>query len=380
MDVDVIIVGAGVVGLACARESAKRGFSTLVIERHDSFGQETSSHNSEVIHSGIYYAPGSLKARLCPAANRRMYTECERMGVWHRRCGKLIVAVAPEEEPELQKLYDRGVVNGIEGMSLMTRDAAAKLEPEIRCHAAILLPSTGIVDSHELMKAYLREAREGGADVAYGIAVEAGESKQDGFVVNVREINGALQKITTRFVINAAGVGASDVAAGFGVRIDAAGYAFHPNRGHYYKVSPSKSRMVSRLVYPVPTPTEIGLGIHITVDRAGQAKLGPDAEYCEKLNAEEWYEFDDSPARREKFYTAALRYFPILERSDLSPDQVGVRSKVQAPGAPPRDFIIADESQKGLRGLVNLIGIESPGLTCSAEIAGEAVNIISGLL
>jgi L-2-hydroxyglutarate oxidase LhgO len=222
MDVEVIVIGAGIVGLACARESARQGFSTLLIERHESFGQETSSRNSEVIHSGIYYDPGSWKARLCPAGNRTMYEDCRRLGVWHRRCGKLIVAVTAEEEPEIQKLYDRGVTNGVEDLSLINADQTAQMEPNIRCCSAIYLPSTGIVDSHELMKAYLNEASSLGADVAFGVEFVGVDDKKDGYRLALRERGGGAQKITARFVVNSAGLGAENVARSFGIDVDKA--------------------------------------------------------------------------------------------------------------------------------------------------------------
>ena len=379
MDVDVLIIGGGVVGLACARESAKRGFSTLLIERHDSFGQETSSRNSEVIHSGIYYPTGSLKAKLCVAGNRRMYEECERLGVWHKHCGKLVVAVTPEEEPEVEKLYKRGQANGVEGLQILDSRQVATLEPNIKCRLAMHVPSTGIVDSHELMRAYLHEAKEHGADIAFGIACINAERKPDCYEVILKEHGGETEKLTTRFVINAAGLSADKIASLFGIDIDAAGYRLHPNRGHYYRVSSSKSRMVSRLIYPVPHPQFVSLGIHICLERSGQCKLGPDTENCENMPADLWYNFDDSTERREKFFTAVSRYFPALEPNDLSPDQIGVRAKVQRPGESFKDFIIQEESTRGLPGLVNLIGIESPGLTSAAEIAREAFQQISNL-
>ncbi len=379
MDVEVIVIGAGIVGLACARESARQGFSTLLIERHESFGQETSSHNSEVIHSGIYYDPGSWKARLCPAGNRTMYEDCRRLGVWHRRCGKLIVAVTSEEEPEIEKLYNRGIANGVENLSIVDAGQASQMEANIRCCLAIYLPSTGIVDSHELMKAYLQEAGSLGADVAFGVEFVGVENTKDGYRLALRERGGAAQKMTARFVVNSAGLGAEKVARSFGIDVDRAGYRMFPNRGHYYRVSPAKSRLVSRLVYPVPHPTEVGLGIHITVDKAGQCKLGPDAEYLDATPEDQWYNFDDSNARRQKFFNAARRYFPSLDPQDLSPDQTGVRPKIQAPGTPAKDLVIKEESDRGLPGLINLIGIESPGLTSAAEIAKEVVRQIANM-
>lgn len=376
MDADVLIIGGGVVGLACAVESATRHRSTLLIERHASFGQETSSRNSEVIHSGIYYPTGSLKARLCLAGNRTTYEECERLGVWFNRCGKLIVAVAPEEEPELEKIYRRGLANGVEDLRLLNEREAKQIEPSVFCRSAIHVPGTGVVDSHELMRAYLHETQSAGGDCTFGVEYLGATAQDGGYAVSIRDTTGDRIEVTTRIVINAGGLFADKVARSFGIDIDQAGYRQYPNRGHYYRVSLARSRMISRLVYPVPNPQLTGLGIHITLDRAGQIKLGPDAEYlAQDTPATEWYKFDDT--RRDKFYNAVSRYFPALRAEDLSPDQVGVRPKTQAPGAPVADFVIREERERGLPGLVNLIGIESPGLTCAREIAREVFRLVT---
>ena len=376
MDIDVVIIGGGVVGLACAAESSRRGLSTLLVERHPSFGQETSSHNSEVIHSGIYYPTGSLRARLCVTANRDLYPECERLGVWTRRCGKLIVAVEPEEEPALVELYERGLANGVPELTMLSAGEAERIEPNIRCRSAIHLPTTGIIDTHELMKAFYRQGQSCGAMYAFGVEFMRCVAHGSAYTLELMDTTGSPDTVSATFVINSAGIRSGRVAEGFGIDETAAGYKAYPNRGHYYRVSAPKSRLVSRLVYPVPHPTLGFLGIHITVDRAGQVKLGPDQEYIDSSVPEDaWYRFDDS--RREKFFRAVARYFPSLEPGDLTPDQIGVRPKIQAPDAPPPDFIIREESSRGLPGLVDLIGIESPGLTCAREIAKEALSLIA---
>ena len=378
MDADVVIIGMGVVGLACASSLARAGYSTICVERHDSFGQETSSRNSEVIHSGVYYPAGSLKARMCVSGNKSSYQECARLNVWHKRCGKLIVAVTQAEEGELEKLYRRGLANGVEGMEMISGARAGVLEPHIRCLSALQVASSGILDSHELMKAYLHEATEHGATCVFGVAFVAPEKTRDGYTLQMKDTTGEKIEISARCVVNSAGLAADKVARAFGIDIVAAGYRLYPNRGHYFRVSTSKSRLVTRLVYPIPPSNLPGLGIHITIDKAGQCKLGPDAEYLEPPFSEEtWYAFDpDEAGRKEKFYKAVSRYFPALEPEDLSPDQVGVRPKLQPPGEPMRDFIIADESARGLPGLINLMGIESPGLTCAHEIANEVLGML----
>jgi L-2-hydroxyglutarate oxidase LhgO len=375
MTVEVVIVGAGVVGLSCAAETSRAGYETLLIERHQSFGQETSSRNSEVIHSGIYYTPGSLKAQLCVRANKNLYAECERMGVWTRRCGKLVVALTQEEEAELEQLRQRGITNGVEGLELLTKVQATKLEANIHCTSALFVPSTGIIDSHELMRAYLHQAESHGVMTAFGVELFEILNTTNGFTLRMKDTTGQFTDVTSKFVINAAGLRCDKIAQMFGVNIDEAGYRLHYNRGHYFRVSSKKSKLVTRLVYPAPRPKFVSLGIHITVDRAGQCKLGPDQEYLDSNVPEtEWYHFDEH--RKEQFFQSVVKYFPFLERDDLSPDQVGVRPKLQAPGEPPKDFIIAEESKRGLPGLINLIGIESPGLTCAREIAREVTKFL----
>ncbi len=378
MKVEVLVIGGGIVGLACAAESAKNGFSTLLIERHESFGLETSSRNSEVIHSGIYYPTGSIKAKLCVAANHNLFKECERLNVWAKRCGKLIVAVTQEEQKTLEELYYRGLANGVNNLILMDSIQAKRIEPYIKCCAAIYVLSTGIVDSHELMKSYFLEAKSFGANFAFNIDFVDGERKNYSFEVPVKESNGEITRIEAEYVINAAGLQSDKVAKAFGVDIDAAGYRLNHNRGHYYSVSPAKAKLISRLVYPVPHKHLVNVGIHFTIDKAGQVKLGPDHEYInQSIPESDWYKFDpDVSGRREKFYNAVHQYFPALTLNDLSPNQVGVRPKLKGSENEVKDFIIHEESDKGLAGLVNLIGIESPGLTCAKEIAGEVIRKI----
>jgi len=375
MDSDVLVIGSGIVGLACAAESAMHGLRTVLVEKHESFGMETSSRNSEVIHSGIYYPTGSLKARLCVQANRNLYSECERYGVWNRKCGKLIVAVTGEEIAPLEKLYARGIANSVEGLRILDVIEAKKLEPSITCSAALFLPTTGILDSHELMKSYLTEAKGYGADAVFNVTYVGADRKNQSYRITLEDANAETITLETRYVINSAGLHADKVAESFGIDIDKAGYRLHHNRGHYYAVSPAKSRMISRLVYPLPHEKLVSVGIHITIDRSGRIKLGPDTEYIDPTVPEsEWYKFDES--RREIFYGAVKRYFPLLELGDLSPDQVGVRPKLIGSEKETKDFIIHEETDRDLHGVVNLIGIESPGLTCAREIAREVFKIL----
>jgi L-2-hydroxyglutarate oxidase LhgO len=250
---------------------------------------------------------------------------------------------------------------------LDAREARA-LEPAISCVAALLVPSTGLVDSHELMRAYLVRAKEGGADVVYGVSLEGAEKVAGGYLLRLREHSGETTEMECRLVVNAAGNSCDEVAGRFGIDVDAAGYRIHHNRGHYFRVRRAGGEVVSRLIYPVPPVRFASLGIHITLDKAGQVRLGPDAEYLDPALPEgEWYKFE--AGRMQRFFEAVVRYYPALKMEDLTPDQVGVRPKLQGPGEEVRDFVITEESGRGLPGLVNLIGIESPGLTSSAEIA-----------
>lgn len=378
INIEVLIIGAGIVGLACASEFAHAGYTTLVVERNAHFGEETSSRNSEVIHSGIYYTPGSLKAQLCVKANRTTYKDCNKFGVWHRQIGKLIVAVTETEEKYLLQLHDQGKTNGVDGVTLLGKQQAAKVEPHIRCTAALYLQSTGILDSHQLMSAYEHDACDNGTTFVYRTSFLGASKNENGYSVRLKEANGTESEVDAGYIINAAGFRATDVARSIGFDTDACGYHFYPNRGHYFRVAMSKSSLVSHLVYPVPLHDQAGLGIHITVDKSGQIKLGPDTEYIDpNTPPEQWYRFDES--RKESFFKAVVRYFPAIAMNDLSPDQVGVRPKIQAPGKPLPDFIINEESKRGFPGIVNLIGIESPGLTCAREIAKKVLERIQNI-
>lgn len=372
---EVMVIGGGIVGLACAAEAARGGYSTLLVEQHDGYGRETSSRNSEVIHSGIYYPTGSLKAKLCVQGNRTTYKDCERYGVWHRACGKLIVAVADDELEELHALHERSKANGVGGVTLLTRQQIQRYEPHIRAIEALLLQTTGIVDSHELMNAYAHEAEGAGATILLRTRVIGGGLTGDGYTIHLRESDGTESDIHADCVINSGGLHAVDVARSFGLDAEALGYRLYPNRGHYFRIPMSKSALVSHLIYPVPPKQHVGLGIHITLDKAGQVKLGPDTEYIHPAAPmDSWYHFDAS--RKDTFFKAVSRYFPALGPDDLTPDQVGVRPKLQRPGGPVQDFIIQEERKAGLPGFVNLIGIESPGLTCAREIAKAALEKI----
>jgi L-2-hydroxyglutarate oxidase LhgO len=369
-DTDAVVIGAGVVGLACARVLAAKGRGVIVLERHDHFGVETSGRNSDVIHAGIYYTPGSLKAKLCGRGNRSLYAYCEKHGVPHKRLGKLIVATCAEEEPKLADVLKRARENGVRSLEELTPAQPRTVEPNVRCTAALWSPYTGIVDSHRLMASLLAEAESGGASVAWRHSLTAVERVAGGYRLSARADSGEESAITTRSVVNAAGLEADRVAALTGLDPLACGYHLHYARGHYFRVHPRKAHLASHLIYP--TPIAVGLGIHVTVDLAGGMRLGPDVQFLP--SREQVYTVSES--LRDAFHAAVARYLDGLAPEDLAPDQAGIRPKLTGPGEPPRDFVVAEESARGLAGWVNLVGIESPGLTCALEIA----ELVGGFL
>lgn len=356
----MIIVGAGVVGLAVAGELAQAGLTTVVLERHAGPGRETSSRNSEVIHAGIYYPPGSLRARLCVRGNRLLYRFCEQNGVATRALGKLIVASTDEEIPLLEDLLRRGQANGALDLRLVDGPGVARLEPAVAAVAGLLSPSTGIVDTHGLTKALEGKARALGAELLYRCEVIDVEPGERSYSVTVRNPSGS-EQLVSRSLVNAAGLDSDRVSAMAGVP-----YRLHWCKGDYFSVSSRRASSVSRLVYPVPNPHLVGLGVHITLDLGGRMRLGPDATYVER---EAGGMLDVDPLKSASFWTAARRYLPSLALGDLQPDMAGIRPKLQGPADGWRDFVVQEDRP----GLVNLVGIDSPGLTACLAI-GELVG------
>ncbi|HEV3010161.1 MAG TPA: NAD(P)/FAD-dependent oxidoreductase [Burkholderiales bacterium] len=352
--VDAVVVGAGVVGLAVARALAMAGREVVILEGEDAIGTHTSSRNSEVIHAGIYYPKGSLKARSCVAGKALLYEYCVAHGVPHRRSGKLIVASEEAQLGELEQIQKKAHANGVTDVVWMTREQAIALEPQISCVAALYSPSTGIIDSHALMLAYLGDAEERGAMLALKTHVIGAQVVAEGFVVHTNET-----EVQCRVLVNSAGLRAPSVARrveGFPQRlIPRELYA----KGSYYSLS--RRSPFSRLVYPVPEPG--GLGVHVTLDLAGQARFGPDVEWVERID----YAVD--PKRAERFYAAIRRYWPGLPDGALLPGYAGIRPKTAGPGEPAPDFEVRGPRQHGVPGLVHLFGIESPGLTSSLALA-----------
>jgi L-2-hydroxyglutarate oxidase LhgO len=357
--VDAVIIGAGVVGLALARELARQRLEVFVLEAEDRIGTGISSRNSEVIHSGIYYPTGSLKARLCVRGQRLLYAYCEASHVAHRRCGKLIVATDASQVDSLRQLRARAEANGVEDLQWLDAGEARRLEPRLRCVAALLSPSTGIVDSHGLMRALRVEAEAAGATVVLRSPVRSGRRTPAGLEVAVGG-DEPMTLLASR-VFNAAGLGAQAVARSFKEIKPAAIPPLHLAKGNYYALSGAAP--FSRLVYPVPSHG--GLGVHLTLDLGGQARFGPDVEWVDR----EDYQVD--PRRADGFYAEVRRYWPDLPDGALQPAYAGIRPKLHGPGEAAPDFLIQREEAHGVPGLVNLFGIESPGLTACLALAEE---------
>lgn len=359
--VDCIVAGAGVIGLAVARALARAGSEVLVLEAQHVIGNAASSRNSEVIHAGIYYPAGSLKARLCVAGRRLLYDYCAARGIAHRRVGKLIVATCEEEIGVLQRYAIQASANGVDELRWLTADELRELEPQLNGTAGLCSPATGILDSRAFMLALQADLEAAGGAVVLRTAVTAVRSSGEHFVVEA-----AGSHIPCRRFINAAGLQAPDLAR----RIEGLSPALVPPpyfaRGQYYAL---QGRAPFRhLVYPVAGPA--GLGIHVTLDLAGAVRFGPDVQWLDGVD----YGFDDT--RRDAFITAIRRYYPALDAARLQPAYTGVRAKIAGPGMPPADFLIQGPREHHLPGLVNLFGIESPGLTASLAIAGEVRELL----
>lgn len=368
-DFDVAVIGGGVVGLGCAAKLARQGRSVVLLERHARPGQETSSRNSGVIHAGLYYPPGSLKALTCVEGRERLYERCRSHGIGHRKTGKLLVATAPEEEPKLAAILARAIENGAGALRPLDRADIRRLEPRVSAISGVWSPESGIVDVHELMYSYQKEAGDHGALLVFQTEVEGIDSGAHGFELSTRSAAGARASIGCTTLVNAAGLFADRVAEKAGVDIDALRYRYHWCKGDYFTLAPELRGLVSHLVYPAPV--HAGLGIHITFDLGGKLTLGPDTEYVSELS----YRVD--PAKRDRFAAAARRYLPELRDDQLAPDYAGIRPKLQGPSDEFRDFVLEDATPHGVRGLINLIGIESPGVTASEAIAERAAAIVS---
>jgi L-2-hydroxyglutarate oxidase LhgO len=361
--VDCVVVGAGVVGLAVARALALAGREVIFLEAAEGIGTETSSRNSEVIHAGIYYPAGSLMARFCVAGRRALYAYCAERGVPHANCGKLIVATNAEEDAMLAGIKRRAEANGVERMRVLSAAEAMALEPNLSCTSALLSPVTGIIDSHAFMLALQGDAENAGAVPVFYSPVVGGRVVQGGVEIDV----GGADPMTLRcrLLVNSAGLYAPGLAtriAGMPPdRIPTAYYA----KGNYFTLSGRSP--FSRLIYPVPVPG--GLGVHLTIDLGNQARFGPDVQWIDTID----YTVD--PARADSFYAAVRKYWPALKDGALQPGYAGIRPKIVPRGAPAQDFAVQGPQTHGVPGLINLFGIESPGLTAALALADHVVEV-----
>jgi len=368
---DVTIVGAGIVGLAIASEVTEEGREVYLLEKNETFGQEQSSRNSEVIHAGIYYEKDSLKTKTCLEGNSLLYEICEKNGIAHKRCGKIIVATDEVEADELEKLYRRGKDNSVP-LEMLSRKEMGQLEPNIRGIAAFLSPTTGIVDSYGLMRFFYGKAREKGTQIAYKTEVIGVEKVSGGYEVIVEDSSGHLS-LMTRVFINCAGLHSDRLAGMAGINIGEADYKLHWCKGEYYSVGGGKNKLINRLVYPVPMA--ISVGVHVCLDVDWRLRLGPLFYYTDEIS----YRVDDS--RKKDFVgSSMMKALPFIEPSDLEPESSGIMAMLQAEGEGFRDFVIRHEHDRGLPGFINLVGIETPGLTASPAIARHVSEMVNEIL
>ncbi|OIP88870.1 MAG: hypothetical protein AUK24_07270 [Syntrophaceae bacterium CG2_30_49_12] len=362
---NITIIGAGVVGLAIAEEISTAFRRVLLVEKNVTYGQETSSRNSEVIHAGIYYPAGFLKSTLCVQGNRLLYEICKKRNIHHKRIGKLIVATSDDECEALGKIKERAEENGVDDLAFLGKMQIQTLEPEVRVKAALFSPSSGIVDSHGLMRSLYLGAENNGAVVAFHSEVTA--IQFDGNMYNV-EINKGEYRFQTKVLINSAGLYADRIAALAGIDVDQMDYRLKYCKGNYFSLSPSPK--LHHLIYPVPADNNENLGIHATVDLGDRVRFGPDSQYVNTLECH----VDES--RKVLFYQSMRKYLPGIMMDSLQPEMSGIRPKLQGPGDPYGDFVIKDERDAGFPGLINLIGIESPGLTSCIPIARYVSSLI----
>jgi L-2-hydroxyglutarate oxidase LhgO len=360
-DFEITIIGAGVVGLALAARLSERSSRVLVVEKNEKYGMETSSRNSEVIHAGMYYPHESLKARLCVEGNKELYSLCKAHHIPLKNISKLIVANSKSEIPSLEKIFQNGVVNGVE-LQLLGEKETKQLEPNVHAVASVFSPSTGIISAHGLMNYFFRAAKNNGAIFQRKSFVKNISPKSGGYTIAIQEQN-AFTNFSSEKIINAAGLCSDEIASLAGIDVEKEQYRLTFCKGSYFSVVPKKSKLLSHLVYPIPT--EESLGVHAVLDLGGNLKFGPDVEFL----SERFIDYSVDEKKRSAFATAIQRMIPSISLEDLSPDMSGIRPKLQKKGEAMKDFLIVNEKEKGLDGFINLIGIESPGLTASPAIA-----------
>jgi len=367
-DFEIVVIGAGVVGLAVAARLSEKHPGLLVLEKNEKYGMETSSRNSEVIHAGIYYTPGSLKATLCVEGRDELYALCRKHDVGHKQLTKLVTATNDREMKILEATFQNGLANGVP-LEMLTREQTLKLEPNINTVGAIYSPTTGVISAHELMDCYYRIAVNNGGTVQQRCEVVGIEQGSGGYKITVLE-GGQRSTFTSEKVINSAGLYSDRIAEMAGIDIDKAGYRMVFAKGSYFSVVSSKAKLVSRLVYPVPNKET--LGVHVVIDIGGRLRMGPDTEYMDVLDTD----YSVAESKRKVFAESVRRIIPGIADEDLVPDMSGIRPKLQRKGQPELDWVIVHEKARGLEGFINMIGMESPALTASAAIARYVEKIL----
>jgi L-2-hydroxyglutarate oxidase LhgO len=371
MDSEITVIGAGVIGLAIAETLSADCKNIFLIEKHLSFGQETSSRNSEVIHAGIYYTKDSLKAKLCIEGKLLLYDYCKKYDVPFNNCGKLIVATTEEEIGVIEGIRQTAIKNGVNDLLVLGKEQISELEPNIFALKALYSPSTGIVDSHLLMKQYETNAVNNGCQIVYGSEVTGISKVEKGYKITLLDSDNKNYSFTSKIIINSAGLTSDKISEMVGISDDKLKILFC--KGEYFRINPPKNRLIKRLVYPVPHHNLEGIGIHVTVDMGGGVKLGPDVKYLES----NIYDYKLTASKQEAFYRSAKKFLPFLEFEDLAPEMAGIRPKIQRPGEPLSDYYIKEETERGYPGFINLIGMESPGLTSSIAIAKYVEKLIN---
>ena len=368
---DVVIIGAGAVGLAIAECLSTLKKNIILLERHSTFGQDTSTRNSEVIHGGMYYPTDTLKARLCVNGNRMLYEICSKYNIPYRKTGKLIIANTEEERQNVEEILEQGQINQVPDLRIIEQSEILTLEPHVRAKWALFSPSSGILDATALMHHFEQLAIENGVTIRYDHEVVGIKETSGQYKVIVKRAIGKIEEISTDVVINAAGLYADKVAAMLGIDVNESAYQLHWVKGEYFDVHRRHAGKMEHLIYPTPTP--VSLGIHVRLRLDGSFALGPNAIYVDEID------YDVNPNHLNEFFSNCEGYMPFLDKTDLTPGIAGIRAKLQAKGESVKDFVIRDEADKGLSGFINLVGIDSPALTACMAIAEEVKDIYEGL-
>ncbi len=364
----ITIIGSGVCGLALSYALSKKYSDILVVERHDAFGRETSSRNSEVIHAGIYYPKDSLKAQLCARGKELLYEVCQKHNIPHQKIGKILVACNEKDSLTLSAIQQNALENQVCNLRFLNSRELATMAPTIRAHQALLSPDTGILDSHQLMNFLYLQSKNNGVTFAFNTTITEIQKTSSGYHVTVEESSKEIFSFQTEIVINAAGLSADKIAQLVGIDIKQNKYKIYYNKGQYFRIANPKKFSIKQLIYPTPNATD--LGIHITPDLAGGLRLGPDARYISDID------YQINPEDKKIFWASVNRFLASLKIDDLVEDTAGIRAKLQSPSEHFRDFVIKEESSLGFKNFINLIGIESPGLTSCLAIAEKVKTFL----